>query len=292
MIVSTMKRNLLLVVAVVLITIGLFLLVQTFRNLNPPAQGGLQVVSNIKASVYLNDVNLGQTPICKCDQNNTVPSGEHTVKIVPADSQYTPFVAKIKVEPGLLTVVDRTFLPGALASAYILTLEKIKTKEAQLFVGSLPDSAVVTVDSVPRGATPYTLDSISESEHEIEVEKEGFAKKTMKVNTLPEHRLTVFVYMGTDNEEITADLQKVSPTPALSITPTGAEKQAANEVTIDETPVGFLRVRSTPSTAGTEVGRVNPGETFEYSQTQNGWYKITLSDGEEGWVSGEYVSED
>ncbi len=114
----------------------------------------------------------------------------------------------------------------------------------------------------------------------------------MKVNTLPEHRLTVFVYMGTDNEEITADLQKVSPTPALSITPTGAEKQAANEVTIDETPVGFLRVRSTPSTAGTEVGRVNPGETFEYSQTQNGWYKITLSDGEEGWVSGEYVSED
>jgi hypothetical protein len=290
-----MKRNLLLVVAVILIVVGLFLLVLTFKNLNPKGKGGLQVASNIKASVYLNDEMLGQTPICKCDQNNTVPEGDHTIKIVPEDSQFPPFVVKVTVEPNLLTVIDKTFLPGAQASAYVLTLEKTESTDAELFVGSLPDSAVVTVDSIPRGASPYILDSISESEHEIEVEKDGFAKKTIRVNTLPKHKLNVFVYLGTKGEEDSSDLEKVSPTPTTSITPTEANNNSetsSNQITINDTPVGFLRVRSTPSTSGQEVGRVEPGEEFEYSEEENGWYKIKLTDGKEGWVSGTYVSED
>jgi hypothetical protein len=287
-----MKRNLLLVVAVILIVVGLFLLVQVFKTLNPAGQGGLQVTSNIKASVYLNDVNIGETPLCKCDQNNTVSQGEHTIKIVPSDSQYAPFVVKVKVEPELLTAVERTFLPGSLASAYVLTLEKIKSKEAQLFVGTLPDSAIITVDSIPRGASPYFLNQISESEHEVEIEKEGFAKKTIRVKTLAEHKLLISAYLGTDNEEISSNLEKVSPTPTISTTPSESdESDSENTITIDDTSVGFLRVRSTSSTSGQEIGRVDPGETFTYTRSQNGWFEITLSDGKKGWVSGDYVTE-
>lgn len=282
-----------MVLAVVLILIGLFLLTQVFQTLNPSGQGALQVTSNIKGTVFLNDENIGETPLCKCEQNNTIPQGEYSLKIVPSDPQYLPFVVKVKVEPGVLTAVERTFLPGSLASAYVLTLEKSNTKDAQLFVGTLPDAAMITVDSTPRGASPFLLESISPSEHEVEIQKEGFAKKTIRVRTVPNYKLVISAYLGTDNGETATNLEKVSPTPTTSTTPSPTKSDDKNtaQIEIDETPVGFLRVRSTPSTGGTQIGTVEPGEKYTYTDTQNGWYKITLDDGEEGWVSGTYVTE-
>ncbi|HRN96652.1 MAG TPA: SH3 domain-containing protein [Candidatus Levybacteria bacterium] len=288
-----MKRNLLLVLAVVLILIGLFLLTQVFQTLNPSGQGALQVTSNITGTVFLDDKNIGETPVCKCDQNNMVKQGEYMVKIVPSDTQYAPFVVKVKIEPGVLTAVERTFLPGSLASAYVLTLEKTNTKDAQLFIGTLPDSAVVTVDSVPIGASPHLMESISASEHEVEIQKDGFAKKTIRVRTVENYKLIISAYLGTENGETTPNLERVSPTPTLSISPSpnNSEPNTTNQIQIDDTPVGFLRVRSTPSTAGTQLGTVDPGEIFSYTETQNGWYKITLTNGTQGWVSGTYVTE-
>ncbi len=289
-----MKRNFLLVLAVILILIGLFLLTQVIQNVRPSGQGALQVTANIKSSVYLDDKLLGQTPVCKCEQNNTITQGEYTVKIVPEDTQFTPFVVKVTVTPGVLTAVERTFLPGSLASAYILTLEKIAEKEPQLFVGTLPNSAMVAVDSTPRGTSPYFMESISPSEHEIEIQKDGFAKKTIRVRTVPEYKLVVSAYLGTESAEDESTLEKVSPTPTPTETDdelSEDEESIAQKVEIDENSVGFLRVRSTPSTAGRQITTVDPGEIFPYTDTQNGWYKITLDNGESGWVSGNYVTE-
>ena len=50
-----------------------------------------------------------------------------------------------------------------------------------------------------------------------------------------------------------------------------------------------INVRSEPSVYGDIVTKVNPGETYEYSKEENGWYYITLDDGSVGWVSGDYV---
>lgn len=292
---NTMKKNLLLVLAIVLIVVGLFLLTKVFRTLNPSGQGALQVTSNIQGTVFLDDENIGNTPVCKCDQNNMIPQGEHTIKIVPSDSQYTPYIVKVKIEPGVLTAVERTFLPGSLASAYVLTLEKVNTDAAQLFVGTLPDSAVITLDSVPKGTSPFFVDSISASEHEIEIQKEGFAKKTIRLRTVEGYKLIVSATLGTESADskTPADLEKISPTPAISTTPSPTEesKNTTKKVKIDSTPVGFLRVRSTPSTSGTQLDTVDPGDVFTYTDIQNGWYKITLDDGTQGWVSGTYVTE-
>lgn len=288
-----MKRNLLLVLAVVLILIGLFLLTQVFQTISPSGQGALQVTSNIKGTVFLNDEQLGDTPLCKCEQNNTIKQGEYTVRIVPSDTQYQPFVVKVKIEPGVLTAVERTFLPGSLASAYVLTLEKTDEKDAQLFVGTLPDSAMVTVDSTPKGASPYFMESISASEHEVEIQKEGFAKKTIRVRTVPNYKLVISAYLGTESGETASDLERISPTQVPSVSPSPREPQqdSSDQIEINDTPVGFLRVRSAPSTAGRQLGTVDPGEIFSYTETENGWYKITLRDGTQGWVSGTYVTE-
>lgn len=59
---------------------------------------------------------------------------------------------------------------------------------------------------------------------------------------------------------------------------------------INSTPTGFLNVRSLPSSAGKIIAKVYPGETYPYTKMQNSWYDITLTNGQSGWVSGQYVT--
>jgi uncharacterized protein YgiM (DUF1202 family) len=68
------------------------------------------------------------------------------------------------------------------------------------------------------------------------------------------------------------------------------EENLTQTLTVKETPTGWLRVRETPGTAGEEVAKVNPGETFSVIAGQNGWFQIELPDGITGWVSGAYAS--
>ena len=68
------------------------------------------------------------------------------------------------------------------------------------------------------------------------------------------------------------------------------ESSEPKTLTVKDTPTGFLRVRSTPSTQGEELGKVNPGETFSVMDSSSGWFQIEMPDGVVGWVSGTYAS--
>jgi hypothetical protein len=57
-----------------------------------------------------------------------------------------------------------------------------------------------------------------------------------------------------------------------------------------DTETGTLNVRSNPGVGGDLVGRVSPGERYQWIEESNGWYKINLDDGD-GWVSGRYARE-
>lgn len=58
-------------------------------------------------------------------------------------------------------------------------------------------------------------------------------------------------------------------------------------VQIKNTELGYLKVRSEPSTVGAEIGRVSPGEKFfVVEDAGNGYLKIDLGDGSTGWVAG------
>lgn len=62
-------------------------------------------------------------------------------------------------------------------------------------------------------------------------------------------------------------------------------------VEIKPTETGWLRVRSTPSGAASELTRVSAGERYYQTGDEgNGWIKIKLNDGREGWVSRQYLS--
>ncbi len=80
----------------------------------------------------------------------------------------------------------------------------------------------------------------------------------------------------------------MSTTTASSTMP--APTAVLPQLKINNTPTGYLNVRQTPSTGGTLVTQIHPGEIYPYTAVQNGWYQINLPNGSSGWVSGQYVT--
>lgn len=52
----------------------------------------------------------------------------------------------------------------------------------------------------------------------------------------------------------------------------------------------YVNVRTQGSLSGSVIARLNWNDTVTVLDKENGWYKIKLSDGREGWVFGEYLS--
>ncbi len=283
-----MKRYLTLSIAILFIVLGLFLIFYVFQLLRPAQKGGLQVTANIKSTVFLNGKEIGETPFCKCEQNNTIKAGEYEIKLVPQDNSMTPFITKVEVKPDLLTAVERIFLPGSLASTSTITLEKAGSKDAQILVSSIPEGAMVLIDGIPSGATPYLQKKIPPSEHEIEIQKQGFSKKTLRVKTIEGYKVVVNVTLGTEGntEEI---LKSAGPTQEPTPTPTSIEDDQ-EKVTISDTPTGFLRVRSGASLSSSEITQVKPGETYTLLEEQTGWYQIQVDENTTGWISSRYAT--
>jgi len=276
-----------MVLAVLLILIGIFIMVKfTASTLAPKGSGGLQVTSNIKAQITLNGKSYGEAPICLCGAGQTIPSGTYDLKIIPEDKTVQPFTAKIEINSGVLTAVERTFLPGALASSYILTLQKTNTPEPQIFISTVPDNALVSIDGDSKGSTPF-LQNLSASEHDVEIDKPGYSKKTIRVRAVNNYKLVLDVILGTDTGiEQALPTVTTNPTPAETIAPTLTPQ---NEVQILNTPTGFLRVRATPSVTAAQIGEVKPGEKYPYVDENDSWFEITLSDGTKGWISKSYA---
>lgn len=285
-----MVRKLLFVLAVILITAGLFLFVKVLDSFKSPGKGALQINTNVKGKVFLNGTEIGTAPLCRCTENETLPSGTYDLRIEPEDKNLAAFSTKVKINGGVLTAVERTFLPGAYASASILTLEKINSQQPELVITSLPDKAIVTIDSISKGITPYQANDLSVSEHELRISKEGFQEKAMQIKMIENHRLVMEVYLGTEGAQ--EQLEKNSPDDNAieeEELPEATIETEDKTVTILTTPNGFLRVRSGAGTNFDEVGRVNSGDTFNLISEDNGWLEIEIEDNITGFISSEFA---
>lgn len=87
----------------------------------------------------------------------------------------------------------------------------------------------------------------------------------------------------------------ITPTPQPSVTPSPSPTPAPSPpppkmITINQTELGYLRVRDGPDTSYSEIGQVNVGDTLEVFEESEGWYQIEYEEGKYGWVSGNYVT--
>lgn len=245
-------------------------------------KGALQVTSKPQSDVYLNGKLIGTTPVCKCDSKDMIGVGQYSLRLIPKDSSLPPYEEKIDINNSTLTVVDKTF--GEEPSASVITLSPIRDKkDAQLMVISSPDKSDISLDENPAGKTPLLLKNLTESDHEIQIKKEGYIDKILRIRATKGFLLKAIVYLSPNSSSSNSAL------PTFESTPTPAPTSSVSKVLILSTPTGFLRVRDTSSLSGSEVGRVTPGETFDLLDEIEGWYKIKLTDGTEGWISSQYA---
>ncbi len=280
-------KKVLLFIGLSLFIVGIFLIITYFLN-RDSGKGALQVTSVPKSRVYLDGKNIGETPLCKCDDfKEMITVGTHTVKLIPLSGNYRSFEEKITITSGVLTVIDRIFGEGAFSSGSIISLTKIRDKnDAQVSIISFPDKTFVNLDNsnTPSGMTPLLLKGITESDHELKIAKEGYAEKNLRIRALKGHRLEAVVFLAVSENTSSSAIPTITPSITPSISPT-----TIKQVIILQTPTGFLRVREDASLSSLQISQVNPGEKYELISEETGWYQIKLSGGILGWISSQYA---
>jgi uncharacterized protein YgiM (DUF1202 family) len=172
-----------------------------------------------------------------------------------------------------MTVVNRELSTSSTSSAgEILMLDK----GAGVVITSSPQGADVTVDGKSYGQTPLSLPEITPGEHNFTLSHPNWLKRDIRATIPPEMVLNLEIDLAISE----ADLGNISA-PKVTTLP---------KLVVGQTPTGFLRVRDKPSLAGEEIGKVYPGQNLTaLEEARDGWYKVKLENGVEGYVSASYV---
>lgn len=270
-------------------------------------KAALQITSNPKTTVFLDDERLGSTPFF----NDKIKAGEYKIKLVPEnDAGNLSWEGRVKLVGGVLTVISRDLGDGEeTSSGYVLSLEPRTDKsKASAAVITKPDGAVVAVDGEPKGFAPLSIEDLSDGEHNLVISSPGFVEKSVKAKLIKGYKLIASVQLARmmdeeeegedppaggeeatesakeDEEDEDEDITSPKPTPRK----TDIDQDEAY-VVIESPEAGWVRVREKPSTSSEEITKVNDGEEYRYLDEQSGWYQIEYEDGETGWISGKYA---
>lgn len=260
------------------------LLVVRYLNSSKPT-AGLKVESSPQSLVYINNVQVGRTPLDKM-----FPPGEVSIKLVPesTSSALSPYQTKVNLTNKVYTVIRREFgTTEDSSSGEILSLQPQSADSATLSViSSQPDSASVSLDNQPQGFSPLIVNTLMPADHSVEVSAPGYFSRTVNLRAVSGYKLFLSVKLAAKEQASSQTVASVSPTPSPS-----AGQLQKPYVEILETPVGFLRVRETPSVGGKEIGQVKPGEKYKLLESQSGWYRIqeSLNATDSGWISSQYA---
>jgi hypothetical protein len=300
-----MKKLVFIVFSSILLAIVFIMGAVYVNKARAGAKGALQVTSGPDSKVYLNDRYLGQTPLCKCETADMLPTGSYTIRLVPIGGGFLEFQEKVTISDSVLTVVDRKFGKNSTSEGSIISLTPLgDKKKMELLVVSFPQGSTALLDGNSIGSTPVLMKDPTESDHILKVRKDGYKEKTVRIRTPLGYKLTVASYLSVDADAANSYF-KPSPapsgTPSPTPTPTEVPKpvngkratptptRAADTVVILETPTGFLRVREDASVSSSEIGRAIPGDSYPLIDEQNDWYEIKLANGQVGWISKQYA---
>ncbi len=260
---------------------------------------GIQVITNdVPSSVFINGQYLEKAPLI---EKNIVP-GEYNIRIEPDDSTLASYETTVMLRKGLLTVI--TWKPGErpeTSGGVIYEMEPISSDKSQITFASIPDGAIISLDGGEKEFAPITYEDIEPGHHEFEVNLPSYETQRHTINALPGQRMVVNIKLAkltssstppvptpTVNQETTTD-QAASDSAAVAT-------KSATEPTVTIQPTNFfqrgvevLRVRATPDATAAEVGFVESGKQYVYTDKQDNWYQIEF-DGSSGWVSAEYAA--
>ena len=265
----------------------------------PQAQSGLLVEGNPQAQVFIEGKEVGTTPY----EDKKLTPGEIAVRLVPQASGsglLASWEGKIRLTPGIQTIISRNFTETlASSSGYLLSFDKLGGSSAALSVVSVPDAAGVKVDGQYQGFTPVALQSLSPGDHQVLLSAPGYVDQLIGAKAIAGYRLIVSAQLAQLPSPAGASSSSAAPAPSSTPAPPGSSPAPSPQpsfppkpyVLIQDTPTGWLRVRTDPSTSASEAAKVNPGQSFPYKDTSSdgNWYQIEYQAGSLGWVSAQYA---
>jgi len=262
-----MKKKLLPIIPGVII-IGLVF--YFFRYPILATKGVLEIKTNPKTVIFINDEQVGTAPF----KREFYPQ-ELKVKIFPVqeNSSTTPiWQGTIKINPSVLTLVRQDFTKDKdQISGEVLTLNKIPDKSmAALKATSYPNKATVILDGKIKGYTPLLLKKIEAGQHTLELSLPHYQTAVLGLNMNVGYRLDCEIKLAKKKEV--------------------EGKEESSSVQILSTPTGWLRVRQGAGISFPEIAKIKPGEEYLLLEEKDDWFKIELSDKQEGWISGKYAT--
>ncbi len=286
-----MKGKLTLLFILVLL-FAIFVFVKFFILDQQNIFGELKVISSPTATVFINNVATGKTDPA-FDQK--VKVGEYLLKLIPEGTatETASWNGKIQIYKNALTYVNRELGSSDITSAgeIFTTIKMDKPPKnsgyGEIYVETEPQGAIVTLDNDEKGVAPVILSDLLRGDHELSVYMPGFFRRTQKINIDPGYRVNAAFKLAIDQS------QQKPPSAAKATEGKQATESAQttgiSNVTIKETPQGWLRVRENASIDASESAKVKPGERYQLLDEKSGWYKIKFNGNKSGVVSGSFT---
>lgn len=291
-------KNKLALLSILVVAFVIFVVIRFFLFDKQNEYGKLKVISSPTASVFINNSIVGKTPF-----EDKYKTGEYLIKLIPetTSTDTASWNGKINVYKNSLTYVNRELGSSDISSAgEIFTTRKMdkrpkKPDYGEIYVETEPQGAIITLDNTERGVAPIVVEDISSGEHELSIFMPSFFRRTQKVNVDPGFRVNASFKLAIDQS------QKMVSEEEEKKEATGSAAAKKASVKIKNNEQGWLRVREDASINASEAAKVKVGESYEFLEEKNGWYKIKYNgnkDGlvegtfEEGWVSGEYSTKE
>jgi hypothetical protein len=272
-----MKKKLIATSLSILGIVFIGLSVLYFLDFFKPQNAGILIESDPVATVFIDNQEVGKTPY-----EAEISPKEIMIKIKPesVDGQkFDDYETKVNLVSGIKTIVMKSFRQDEeYSSGVIVSFEKVGSGDSFVTVVSVPDNAQVLIDDKVYGYTPLRI-AIPGGDHNLLVTADKYFKKQLPIRVYKGYKLTAFVKLAKSDEP--------QPAPA----PVFSGMDISERIKINETDVGFLRVRSGASIGFPEVAQVKPTEEYDViEEGENGsWYKIKVGE-VEGWVSSEFVT--
>jgi len=136
------------------------------------------------ANVFVNDKLLGTTPF----YSNAIKAGEVNISVRNDDRNFN---IDLNISPKTETVINRELGPNRDFTAGDTVWVEKGTGEESLSVLSDPVGALVKIDGEVKGESPISVNNVSAGEHDLEVSKDGFETRTLRVDVVDGYKLNV-----------------------------------------------------------------------------------------------------
>ena len=285
-----MKKKLGVFLFLLILFIG-FLAIRFFVMDKQNSNGQLKVLVSPSASVFMDNVAVGKTPF-----EDKFKVGEYLLKLIPEGNatDTASWQSKIKIYKNTRTYVNMELGSSDIStSGEVFTSVKmttpVKSGYGEVMVETEPQGAIVYLDNDEKGVAPVKLENVLKGDHEISVFMPGFFRRTQKINVDPGYQVNAKFKLAIDQSQTPKIEEKKTATEEASLKESNVDIKTRKQVTIKETPTGWLRVREEPNAEASESAKVNPGDKFDILGEEAGWIKIEYEKNKTGWISGQYV---